>query len=498
MITRGAAAIEVSGQPLTLHYAVAGRGAPLLMLHPSPLSSAFLAPAMAQLAQQCLTIAPDTPGYGDSDSFAAQPQDMTPYCDALAALLDALELPQAAVYGSATGAQIAIEFAKAYPQRVSGVILDNAADFTDADRARIMDGYFPDITPQADGSHLARAWQVGHDLLQFFPWHLPSSAHRIAPAPASAIETGPIAAMEATALGYLAAGPSYDHAYRVAFANERAERVQAIQQPTVIVRWAGSILKPYTDRFDAVSFGDNVTMAPCAADPAARWACVAAQLPGVLPGQHAQAEDLPRAADLNGPEALPFRYIGAAGAQLRLVPLGHPATDGSAPLIAPPIGLSARTFAAWLPRAGDAPADAWVLDLPGHGGSDPAADTGAEAMASALTERLASAALLGTGTELRLYGTASALTPALRGHPLVVSLRACSWLVEGRDRAPQWPPEVVPSAGGGHLFELWHWLRRLWLMQDSAPPAPHWLTSALVDLLRTHALWTALKEEFGP
>lgn len=489
-LQRGAVQLEVQGQPLTLHFAAAGRGAPLLLLHPSPLSAAFMAPAMATLKEQALCIAPDTPGYGDSDAFPEAPVDLLPYCDALAALLDALSLPQAAVYGSATGAQIAIEFAKAHPQRVSGVVLDNAAVFTDAERDRIMAGYFPDMTPRDDGVHLTRAWQVGHDLMQFFPWHQPAPAHRIVPAMPDARDTGPLAAMEATALGYLAAGPRYDEGYRVAFANERAEQVQQIEQPTVIVRWAGSILKPYTDRFDTVSFGPQVNMAFCDAEPAARWRCIAAHLPGVLP----PATDAGLAPDqlATAWQDAPFFYCGEAGVQLRIVPVKG-ANSAPTSVILPPLGFGARAFAALLEAEG-CDCAGFVVDLPGHGGSDTVASPSIEALAAALEARFRAPAGGNALATLVAFGSAGAIASRWAERDTrIETVRQEPWPPGGALR--QTLPELRAGAGGGHLLEAWHWLRRQWLALDRPPPAASSLTAALVDLLRAAPTWSALMKE---
>lgn len=46
-----------------IHYRRHGEGTPLVMLHPSPLCGAFLAPQMRRLAPRACCIAWDTPGY---------------------------------------------------------------------------------------------------------------------------------------------------------------------------------------------------------------------------------------------------------------------------------------------------------------------------------------------------------------------------------------------------------------------------------------------------
>ena len=292
------------GKALDLHYWLAGDGPPLFLLHPSPLSGAFMQPLLKRLAPRVTAIAPDTPGFGESDPIEGAPADLHPFVQAMRALRKALGLRQVAVYGSATGAQIAIEWAKADAAAVCGLVLDNAADFTDAERRRIMDGYFPDVAPVADGSHLARAWQAAHDATLFFPWQRPEDGHRIAP------RLGPAAAMDLTARGYLAAGPGYRSAYQAAFRNERAERVQPIRAPLVILRWQGSILKPWTDRFDAYAWNDNVIMAHCGPDAGA-----AVALPGDALGRSAaEAPDVgpSAAAGHRGHPLLGFRTFRRA------------------------------------------------------------------------------------------------------------------------------------------------------------------------------------------
>ena len=89
-----------------VHYRVAGEGPPVVLLHQSPHNSAELLPLMQVLAPHFLVIAPDTPGYGQSDPVA--PAGTEPgidlFADALIGLLDALDLERVALFGSHTGA----------------------------------------------------------------------------------------------------------------------------------------------------------------------------------------------------------------------------------------------------------------------------------------------------------------------------------------------------------------------------------------------------------
>ena len=55
-----------------VHYRRAGSGPPVVLLHPSPNSSASMAPFMRALAPNFTAIALDTPSYGLSDPLAVE------------------------------------------------------------------------------------------------------------------------------------------------------------------------------------------------------------------------------------------------------------------------------------------------------------------------------------------------------------------------------------------------------------------------------------------
>ena len=101
------------------------------MLHASPMSSAALLPFIRVAAEFNTVIAPDTPGYGWSDPLQEPTEDLSGYVAALQAFSARLGLESFGLYGTATGAQIAVEFSKSHPARVDYLILDNAAHFTD-------------------------------------------------------------------------------------------------------------------------------------------------------------------------------------------------------------------------------------------------------------------------------------------------------------------------------------------------------------------------------
>ena len=251
-----------------VHYRRQGEGSPVLMLHPSPLSSAFLEPLITYLADEFDVIAMDTPGYGDSDPLEAPDDTLAPYVAVIGEVLDTLNLDNALLYGNATGAQLAIESGKRFGWKIAGVVLENAAAFTDAEREAMLDRYFPDITPGEDGAHLALAWKMARQTFQFFPWFDTSEEARVAEG------EPPEALVHATALAYLKAGPDYARAYRAAFVNERPEQLAALTQPVTVLLWQDSILLEYSRRLQAAGMPENIEFIDVAPGIEARYAAV--------------------------------------------------------------------------------------------------------------------------------------------------------------------------------------------------------------------------------
>ena len=70
-----------------VHYRRAGKGPPLLMAHQSPRSSAEYEPLMREWGKHFTCIAPDTPGFGQSDPLAIEEPTIDDFADAMLAFL---------------------------------------------------------------------------------------------------------------------------------------------------------------------------------------------------------------------------------------------------------------------------------------------------------------------------------------------------------------------------------------------------------------------------
>lgn len=443
-----------------VHYYRCGSGPAVFLLHASPASGASFLPLLPTLGEHVTAIALDTPGYGFSDSLPTPALDLDPYADALDAVRSALGIDKVVVYGSATGAQIALEYSKRYAERCAAIILDNCADFPDAECQQILDGYFPDLSIDYSGAHLTRIWTTLIDLHHFFPWHW----HDVQSArqPAKSIDPNIVQLM---ALQYLQAGPRYDEAYRAAFANERLDRLLATQVPTTIIRSAGSLLSRYTAVFDDLDWPANFVLEACGATPKERWQAV---VDAVV--QHS-AELAP--VSLSVPVPPDGRRM-----------LTHPQGNLSATLTKPAsdrwlllhdIGSSSAALAPIISAFGER-AQVLAPDLPGHGASDFAVDAPTRYLAicdEAIAYLLAEADFQRTNV-LAIGEAASVALHAAEGMPErfehVVLLNPLS----ESERS-----SVTPVLDGTHLIALWHQMRNSELYCPlTEPSAEHGLAGA--------------------
>ena len=126
--------------------------------------------------------------------------------------------------------------------------------FSDEERAAIVDDYFPDISPRADGSHLQLLWRIAARSTRYFPWYNDS------PGADRRGQDAPPAVTEAMVRDYLLAGAGYERAYRAAFAAEGPEAFDGLTVPTRIVQWSDSILGDYARRLETAELPPAVQL----------------------------------------------------------------------------------------------------------------------------------------------------------------------------------------------------------------------------------------------
>lgn len=211
-----------------VHLRLSGtNGAPLIALHSAPGSSAPLAPLLAGLGRRRRVIAPDFIGNGDSDKVDAPVDIATLARDALS-VADALSLERFDLWGTHTGALIAMEAAIIAPGRVGRVILEAPPLLAPALTADLLANYFPPLQPDGWGLYLQQAWNMRRDMFLFWPWY---RAERTAARPLNAPDA---AFLHDWTMGLLASGRTYHRSYRAAFEYDTPSRMPLLTRPALV------------------------------------------------------------------------------------------------------------------------------------------------------------------------------------------------------------------------------------------------------------------------
>lgn len=171
----------VSHQGRFLHWRAVGEGPVVVLLHESPRSSASLVPLMSDLSQDYCCIAFDTPGYGASDPLADRFLPISEFSDTLLDAITSLGIDRFHLYGSHTGAAIATELALRAPHRVTSLLLDGMAIFSNEEQQSLLSRYLLPQAAEWDGSHLMRIWSRIRDQALFFPFYDRSHTSRLDP-----------------------------------------------------------------------------------------------------------------------------------------------------------------------------------------------------------------------------------------------------------------------------------------------------------------------------
>lgn len=226
-----------------VHYRQAGSagGVPLLMVHASPASSVLLQPLMAELARSRRVVAPDTLGNGDSVPMRQPQPELIDYADALLRVMDALQLETVDIYGTHTGAHIAMEVAIARPDRIRRAVLDGVGMWAGSERQDLLENYAPHVQLDAYGTQIFWAIQFVRDQAWFFPHYRKDAEHN------RKLGGLPPAVLHTIIVEVLKAISTYHLAYRAVFRNAPHERLSLIKASTLVMADRDDPLAPDTE-----------------------------------------------------------------------------------------------------------------------------------------------------------------------------------------------------------------------------------------------------------
>ncbi len=438
-----------------VHYRAAGSGPVLVLIHQSPCNSRELLPLIEFLARDFRVIAPDTPGYGQSDPLC--PADSAPgldeFVDALVRLFDALGLESPAVYGSHSGAIIGVRLAARYPRRVGALVANGVLLNSEAERRELCTHYFEPFLPQWNGSHLAWLWSRIKDQHDYYPWYRRSPQARIH-WPAGNRE------MHSSAMDIMEAGDSYRSAYRAVLDYAISGDLARLAVPTQLLVARPDALSRYVDLYPPLPARvESLVVEDFAAIPGAVRDFFSGHT-GAISRAVSGAADAPPATGLRRAfsrwEGAEFHYLQAGEATGRPLLILHDLGLGAGA-----VGELALALAG--PRRVLAP------DLPGHG------ETRVERTAIQPREMAASLAefLRQLGIEavdIIAFGAASACAlELLQWQPAGAGrLLCCDPLLRESATASGATtlPDLEPDAAGSHLLRGWHYLRDRALFSD--------------------------------
>jgi len=156
-----------------VHYRRCGSGPVLLMVHQSPRSSAEYEALMQQWAAHFTCIAPDTPGFGQSDPLPqveGEDPNINDFADALCEFLDALGVARCPAYGFHSGGIILVTALKRHPQRFECLAIGGYAVWNKEEMRIFGERYLPEFHPSDYGEHLIWLWNRMLEQSWVFPW----------------------------------------------------------------------------------------------------------------------------------------------------------------------------------------------------------------------------------------------------------------------------------------------------------------------------------------
>ena len=232
--------LDVAGR--RVHYRRTGQGPPLLMVHQSPRSSAEYEPLMEKWAEHFTCIAPDTPGFGQSDPLPGEP-DIDDFAEAIVAFMDAAGLGKVAAYGFHSGGIILVTALKRHAERFSALAIGGYAIWTEEEQRIFGESYLPQFRPSVYGEHLTWLWNRMLEQTWFFPWFDVRHQARLPVAHADPART------DAAIREMLDSGDAYRAGYGAVLRAPRDIPEAGSQSPPVLITaYSGDPLQAHLDR----------------------------------------------------------------------------------------------------------------------------------------------------------------------------------------------------------------------------------------------------------
>ena len=435
-----------------MHFQSGGAGPVVLLLHQSPQSSTAMLPLAEKLVSRYCVIAPDSPGFGLSDPLPMETITIEDMAHALEEFTTAVQLPPAAVVGVHTGAEIALEFALRFPDKVDFLILDGLALFNEEESADILEHYLPPFKPGWDGNHLTWLWARLREQVIFFPWYRKDREARMH------YDMPDANYIHSWFMDFMYAGDEYRSGYGAAFRYHNSAAIKDIIPPAAALYRTGDVLESHRQRLPAL--------------PDHAWSEIIPPGPGKLDDRSIELLNERFAGEQSGwryrhhkdpPGAAPEPgYIDTGDQQIAVVTAGNP--ERPALLLLHDLAGSSASVSD-LVTALAAEYRVVCPDLPGHGESAGMLPDGfsIKETVAALSELLA--VIDESACHLLSLGASCVFVPGLIRHNTGIDFKAGMHnplLLDAAARnrlQDRFAPPIEPDDYGTHITKLWYALR---------------------------------------
>lgn len=252
----GAVHVRLDGDPGAM---------PVLVLHPSPGSADTYRDVIADLSADFLVIGMDLIGNGYSDKSGLTDPEIADYAAVAGEALSALDLGPAIVFGSHTGAAVALELAARRPGLTVGLVVEGLGHFSGAEQADVLNRYTPAYEPVHSGAHLVAQWHMLRDMHLFWPWFASTTDNLRNTAPN-------LDGLHNLFVQLVKTGGTYPLAYRAAFRHEPESAVASLTVPGLFTAHNADMLRDSTEALAGLAPSvDFAELAPAEGRDAA-WA----------------------------------------------------------------------------------------------------------------------------------------------------------------------------------------------------------------------------------
>ena len=187
-------------------------------------------------------IAPDTPGFGQSDPLEGEPE-IDAFADALIAFCQAVGIGRCPAYGFHSGGVILVAATKRRPGLFRALAIGGYAVWTEAELAWFGDRYLPEWQPEPYGEHLTWLWNRILEQSWYFPWFDARDEARLTVANADPMR------VHRSVMEMLDSGNAYRAGYGAVLRAPRSlPAADPELPPALITAFEGDPLLPHLDR----------------------------------------------------------------------------------------------------------------------------------------------------------------------------------------------------------------------------------------------------------